>query len=109
MGRDAVPVILDAVRHVEAWADQQETGSGSIEPPRAVGRYETQLRGTALERIAQPYSLWMLERCLSEYRGLASGERAQVDAAVAGTGWEPLLAYEPRHRAHKRGFTLLID
>jgi len=137
MGCDAVPVILDTVRYIEEWANDQtarpEAGAanrsdrnggfagnedrggpphsrkGTIEPPRTVGRCKTELRGTEFERIAQPYSLWMLERCLGEYRRLAPDERTRVDDAVAGTGWDSLLAYEPRHRAYKRGFTLLID
>ena len=27
-------------------------------------------------------------------------------AAIAGTGWEESLAYEPRHRLTKKGFAL---
>ncbi|RMF22380.1 MAG: glutathione S-transferase domain-containing protein [Deltaproteobacteria bacterium] len=109
MGRDAAPVILDTVRHVEAWADGQDSSGESIEPPRAVGRCRSELRGIAFERMAQPYCLWMIERCLGEYRRLEPGSRSLVDTALAGTGWEALLEYRPRHHAHKHGFALRID
>ena len=29
-----------------------------------------------------------------------------MDAAIAGTGWEESLAYEPRHCLTKKGFAL---
>ena len=32
-----------------------------------------------------------------------------VDDALVGTGWEPLLAYRPRHRLEKNGFKLIFS
>jgi hypothetical protein len=37
---------------------------------------------------------------------LEEADQKRVDKAVAGTGWDALLAYEPRHRLEKRGFEL---
>lgn len=107
MGRDAAPVLLACVRAVEAWADGRPDDAAS--PPRAVGLAESELRGTPLQRVALPYTLWMLQRALDAYTALSPAERAPVDAAVAGTGWEPVLAYTPRHRLGKRGFQLLFE
>ena len=39
---------------------------------------------------------------------LSDVDRARVDSALAGTGWEPVLAYTPRHRLEKKGFDLVF-
>lgn len=106
MGQDATGPILAAVKAVEAWAD--ENAKPGMEAPRAVGRAASELRGTPLRRGAQCYSLWMVQRILDQYRALSETEGAAVDAILAGTGWEPLLAYHPRHRIEKSGFGLVF-
>ncbi len=106
MGRDAAPLVLETVRAVERWADDNPDRLEA--PPRIVGGCEASLRGTPLERIAQVYTLWMLQRTLDAYQGLEEGERARVDSALSGTGWEALLAHRPRHRVEKWGFELIF-
>jgi glutathione S-transferase len=107
MGRDAAPVVLASVAAIEKWADEPR---GLAEtPPRVIGRCEPALRGVVLRRVVQPYTLWMLQRTLDAYRALAPHERDAVDAALAGTGWEPLLACAPRHRLGKRAFQLVFE
>jgi hypothetical protein len=32
-----------------------------------------------------------------------------VDESLAGTGWEAVLAHEPRHRVAKRGYELVLN
>lgn len=105
MGRDAAPVILAGVAAIETWADARP-GDGAV--PRAIGACDASLRGVPLRRIVQPYTLWMLQRVLDARDALAPAERRAVDAALAGTGWEALLAYAPRHRLAKDRFRLLF-
>jgi hypothetical protein len=50
----------------------------------------------------------MVHRVLDQYAALAPAARAAVDAALAGTGCEALLAHQPRHRLGKRGFDLVF-
>ncbi len=100
IGRDATPMLLDAASAVEAWADTRPPDLD--EPPRGVGSHETRLCGVACQRVTSPYTLWMLQRPLDAYRALPAADRAAVDRAVRGTGWEALLAYAPRHRVGKR-------
>lgn len=107
MGKDAVPVLLATIRALEAWAD--ENAKPGFVAPRAIGVAESTLRGSRLTRGAQCYSLWMLQRVLDPYLALPDAERVRVDDALAGTGWEPLLAYHPRHRIEKRGFKLFFS
>lgn len=106
MGTDAAPIIRATVEAVEAWADEHAVVGET--PPRKIGTAEAPLRGATLTRNAQTYSLWMLQRVLDRYRGLTAVERDGVDRALAGTGWEPVLAYAPRHRIEKRGYDLVF-
>ena len=106
MARDGVPLLLASAEHIEKWADEHAVVGET--PPRAVGSVEFPLRGSTLTRGLQVYTLWMIQRLLDPYRALSDSDRARVDAALAGTGWESLLAYEPRHRLEKRGYDLVF-
>ncbi len=106
MGRDAAPVILEGLRVFERWADEAPRDGAAL--PRAVGQIESSLRGQPLVRFAGSYAPWLVQRVLDEYRALDAEGRKRVDEAVADTGWEPLLAHEPRHRVVRRGFDLVL-
>ncbi len=101
---DGVPLLVDAVAKIDAWIDANPGAA----PPRAIGMLDTLFRDTALSLLCRPYTLWMVQRPLDAYRALSDAERARVDAALAGTGWEALLACKPRHRMGKRGNDLAV-
>jgi len=106
MGRDAAPLLLEGLAVFERWAD---TAPRDGEPlPRAVGTIEGELRGLPLTRYAGSYAPWLVQRVLDDYGALDAAARAKVDGAVAGTGWEAVLAHQPRHRVTKRGFDLVF-
>jgi len=102
---DGLPMLLDAVREIDAWADAHP----DVAPPRAIGMYETPYRDTKLSLLCRPYTLWMVQRPLDAYTALADAERARVDAALEDTGWGALLACRPRHRMGKRGNELALE
>lgn len=106
MGGDGAPLLVRMGEVIEGWADDHAVVGET--PPRAVGVAEWPLRGSTLRRGVQVYSLWMLQRILDPYRALDRADRECVDAALAGTGWEPVLSYTPRHRLEKRGFDLVF-
>lgn len=106
MGRDAAKVIVAALEVVESALDVLPAGA---EPPRSPGSARSSLRGLPLERRAVSYTLWMLQRVLDPYLALDAGERAAVDRALQGTGWENVLAYRPRHRVARSAFRLVRD
>lgn len=108
MGRDAAPVVLECVRAVESWLDGAPPEERA-KPPRQVGEVRAVLRGAPLVRRALPYALWMVGRTQDVYAALPTDARARVDAALAGTGWEALLARPLRHRLEKRGFRLVAS
>ena len=107
MGQDAAPTLLNGLDVFERWAD---TAPEDLEElPRAVGQIESTLRGLPLVRFAGSYAPLLVQRVLDEYRTLDPATRKPVDEAVAGTGWEAVLAHEPRHRLAKRGFKLVLE
>ena len=106
-GRDAARFLVDGIRAIESWADDRPADMD--EPPRAVGGYQTTLRGVEFTRMMSVYSLWIFQRPLDAYRALSADGRKAVDAALAGTGWEEVLAYQPRHRLGKRNFKLVFE
>lgn len=107
MGRDAAPALVALLEAVETWADTRPDPLDAM--PRAVGKIPLELRGTSYERVVLPYALFSVQRVLDAYRGLSDADRARVDATLAGTGWEPLLAYTPRHRIRREGFQLVFE
>src|SRR5262245_59597758 len=107
IGGDAIPLLLDNLRALDAWAPTRP--SGLREPPRGVGSHATALRGAPFNRITSPYTLWMAQRPLDAYAALDSTERAAVDRLLAGTGCEALFAYRPAHRLGKRNFKLVFE
>ncbi len=104
---DALPMVLDTARAFEAWVDANTVPPGEV--PRAVGVHACTLRGVAFERVTTPYTLWMVQRVRDAYRALPSAERAAVDRALAGLGFEALFAYEPRHRVARRPFKVALE
>ncbi len=106
MGRDAAPTIVTGLEVFDRWADTANHGDEAL--PRAVGSIESTLRGQPLVRFAGSYAPWLVQRVQDEYRALEPSMRARVDQAMAGTGWEALLAHEPRHRVTRRGFDLFL-
>ena len=106
MGQDAAPILLKGLEIFECWADDAPRDLEEL--PRAVGQIESSLRGMPLVRFAGSYALWLVQRTLDAYGALDPGARKQVDEAIAGTGWEPVLAYAPRHRLAKRDFKLVF-
>ena len=97
-------MLLATLRDFETWADAN--AKAGEEPPRATGFHETSLRGVTFQRYTSAYTLWLVQRLWDAYAGLSDDGRAAVDAALAGTGCEALVGYEPRHRLEKSAFKL---
>ncbi len=106
MGQDAAPILLAGLEVFERWADDAPREGEPL--PRAVGQIEGTLRGAPFVRFAGSYAPFLAQRAIDEYAALAPPARKAVDEAVAGTGWEALLAHVPRHRVAKRGFDLVL-
>lgn len=101
---DAVPMVVASVEATDAWAAEQAKAGERV--PRAVGIQQSTYRDTTISAAARPYTLWMVQRPLDAYRALGPADRVRVDAALAGTGWEAILALRPRHRVEKQNYQL---
>jgi len=104
---DAVPMVVASAQATDAWAGEHAT-AGEGEPP-GVGLVNSTYRDITLSSAARPYTFWMLQRSLDAYRELDEAARASVDTALAGTGWEAILALRPRHRLVKQNYQLVWE
>lgn len=100
---EGVPFLVAAIEAIDGWADEHGT---SGEPPPIAGAIAAPYRDVTLHTVARTYTLWMVQRPLDAYRSLSDADRDRVDAALAGTGWESLLALGPRHRLTKKNYKL---
>jgi len=102
MGQAAASIQLAMVEDAEAWAD--ESAKIGETRPLIVETAKASLGGTEISRDSQCYSLFMLQRVLGLDNAFDKDLRCYIDGTLAGTGWELVLAYRPRHRLEKRGF-----
>jgi glutathione S-transferase len=109
---DAVPMVVASVKATDAWADEHantgddETPGVGLGVPAGAGLVNAPYRDITLLSAARPYTSWMVHRSLDAYCALDHEARASVDAALAGTGWEEILALRPRHRLEKQNYKL---
>jgi glutathione S-transferase len=106
-GRDTATQVLDTARAFDDWADSSPALPGAL--PRVVGMHRTSLRGIGFERITLPYTMWMVQRVQGAYSALDDAGRAAVDRAFAGTGFDDVLGYRPRHRVKRNPYLLELD
>jgi hypothetical protein len=64
---------------------------------------------SARVRPALRYKRLWYDEVHADDRALDLAARKPVDEAVAGTGWEAVLAHEPRHRLARRNFKLVFE
>ncbi|MBC8341173.1 MAG: glutathione S-transferase family protein [Proteobacteria bacterium] len=106
MGEDAVPLLMACLELFENWADTAPRDQERL--PRTIGQVESSLRGLPVGRFVGIYLPFLAQRVLDDYSALDAEVRKTVDSAIAGTGWERMLAHKPRHRLTKRGFEIVF-
>ncbi|MEP2989880.1 MAG: glutathione S-transferase [Parasphingorhabdus sp.] len=79
MMSEQMPFLQTAANMMKAWIDA-DTGE---DIPRAVGMAPFEIEGTAGQRIAPPFSLWMLQRPLDFYRSLDGDAKVSVDQLLS--------------------------
>jgi len=107
MGSDGADIFLDMVHALEAWADERPAGEREL--PRGLPPVRTHLRGQPIDRMPMGYALYSLQQIQALASALSNDERRAVDAALAGTGFEAVLAHEVRHPVEKDGFKLVFS
>ncbi len=76
---EQMPFLQTTANMLTAWAEANE----DADLPRAVGMAEFTVEGVTGQRIAPPFSLWMLQRALRFYRELESADKVAVDGFLA--------------------------
>lgn len=96
---EQMPFLQNTSDMFASWTD----ANSGADIPRAVGMAEFHIEGVSGQRMAPPFSLWMLQRPLDFYRGLNATAKTSVDHLLgsvkgsAGFGEfrsGPLLAFE---------------
>lgn len=82
MMEEQLPHLQHVANMLGEWADAND----GAEPPRAVGMAPFTIEGVAGERMAAPFSLWMLQRALDYLGNLSGEELAQCDALLRDVG-----------------------
>ena len=82
MMSEHLPFLQTTADMFASWA---EVNAGA-EIPRAVGMAPFEIEGVAGQRMAPPFSLWMLQRPLDFYAGLQEGDRESVDTLLGSIG-----------------------
>lgn len=75
MMSEQMPFLQTTANMLTAWA----AANPDAELPRAVGMAEFTIEGITAQRIAPPFSLWMLQRALSYYQSLSNANKLAVD------------------------------
>ena len=75
MMSEQMPFLQITAEMLSDWATANPDG----ELPRSVGMAEFTVEGVSGQRIAPPFSLWMLQRALEYYRGLEGAEKSVAD------------------------------
>jgi glutathione S-transferase len=105
IGEDAAPMLLALEHAFEAWAEHN--AHPGLEPPRGVGTYTSDLRGTAMESGVRPYAVWKLMRLRDAYLALSEPEQRDCGSMLAASGLEGLVSIECKTRLVKRDFKLV--
>ncbi len=72
---EQIPFLQTTADMFDAWAEANK----GAEIPRVVGMADFTVEDVTAQRIAPPFSLWMLQRALDCYQGLDTANRLAVD------------------------------
>jgi glutathione S-transferase len=108
IGRDAVPILLALELAFAGWA--RENATSGMEPPRAVGQFDSELRGVPFTAGVRAYVPWKMQRLRDAIEAAPEAERASIRKVLAACGCEALLTPdEQAPRLEKRKFKLVVS
>ena len=90
MMAEQVPHLAQVAAMLGAWAAANDADA---ELPRALGMAGYTVEGTSGERIATPFSLWMLQRALDYFASLEGEGRAACEAMLRDCGGDALIDF----------------
>ncbi|MEP3051887.1 MAG: glutathione S-transferase family protein [Erythrobacter sp.] len=90
MMREQIPHLANVAAILKTWAEN----SDDAQPPRALGLASFTIEGITSERLAFPFSLWMLQRSLDYFASLSDGDRAACEKLMQSVGGEALVNFD---------------
>ncbi len=105
MMAEHLPYLANVAPMLRDWAGANE----GVELPRALGMAPFAIEGAAGERLALPFSLWMLQRALDYLASLSGDDRTACEAMLRSCGGEALLTFEMPVRLVFENHKLRVD
>ena len=107
MAQDFLPELRAIVHSLDAWLAQQgdfaPLAPVSAKPSiRMLTSAEFSLRGTAMQSMAGPYTLYMLQRVTDAYAALGGDDQLRVHAWFSAHGLQELLTLRASRRVARR-------
>lgn len=90
MAAEQVPYLQNVSAMLGEWI---AANPGEPEPPRAVGMTDFTVEGVTGQRMAAPFSLWMLQRASDYLAKLGEADRAACETMLASFGGEALASF----------------
>lgn len=90
MMTEQMPYLQQVARMLGEWTRANEGDA----PPRGLGMADFTIEGVTSQRMAFPFSLWMLQRALDHLASLSGEERSACEELLHEAGGEALLAFD---------------
>ena len=90
MMNEQIPHLQLVARMLGEWSKQNEGN----EPPRGLGMAEFTLEGVTSQRMAFPFSLWMLQRGLNYLASLSGADKQACDDMLRKVGGEFFVSFD---------------
>jgi glutathione S-transferase-like protein len=103
--REQLPELVDTAAALGKWLAAHR----GEKIPRAIGMHSFELEGTRGERYIGCYKLWMLQRVLDVYRGLAANERERADRLIDAVGGQALRSFDELPRLERDGLSVAVS
>lgn len=103
--REQLPILHDSLAGLQKWVDENP---GTRELPRITGFHKYKIGGVEEDRAVFPYPLWMLQRVLDHYAGLAGDDKRAADKLLVRIGAQDLCTLEVNPRLKRENFKLVL-
>ena len=87
---EQIPHLKSVAKMLGEWSQQNEGN----EPPRGLGMADFTVEGVTSQRMAFPFTLWMLQRALDFLAALSGADRLACEDMLRELGGETILSFD---------------
>jgi glutathione S-transferase len=98
---DLVPETQAAASFIDEWLETQEAIEEGAVLERGLGLCRFELRGTAVNALAQPYRMFLLQRLQDACGAMPAADRKAVEELLAEVGLDALLQIRTQRRVER--------